>query len=206
MMLMNKTFRGMTLIEMTAVVVVTGIIALGMTVGTRGVLLHYQTDHVRQDLRQYGNNIMREIVKELNIAQRVEVDGLNGFSRIKLYQIYNDLTPSMTISCHQTNGVQFNYNNPADGTLKLPSFGAYRNDGQRNVWVKDFVVTTEPGSNPGLTMFKQSYLHLELTVAMDQDVFINGQTTSEDHYFHRGVFLSYPFIMKKLTNDQSDIS
>ena len=55
-------------------------------------------------------------------------------------------------------------------------------------------------------MFKQSYLHLELTVAMDQDVFINGQTTSEDHYFHRGVFLSYPFIMKKLTNDQSDIS
>ena len=196
----------MTLIEMTAVVVVTGIIALGMTVGTRGVLLHYQTDHVRQDLRQYGNNIMREIVKELNLAQRVEVDGLNGFSRIKLYQIYNDLTPSMTISCHQTNGVQFNYNNPVDGTLKLPSFGAYRNDGQRNVWVKDFVVTAEPGSNPGLTMFKQSYLHLELTVAMDQDVFINGQTTSEDHYFHRGVFLSFPFIMKKLTNDQSAIS
>ena len=51
----------------------------------------------KKDLRQYGNNIMREIVKELNIAQRVEVDGLNGFSRIKLYQIYNDLTPSMTI-------------------------------------------------------------------------------------------------------------
>ena len=206
MMVIKKTFRGMTLIEMTAVIVVTGIIALGMTVGTRGVLLHYQTDHVRQDLRQYGNNIMREIVKELNLAQRVEVDGLNGFSRIKLYQIYNDLTPSMTISCHQTNGIQFNYNNPADGTLKLPSFGAYRNDGQRNVWVKDFVVTAEPGSNPGLTMFKQSYLHLELTLAMDQDVFINGQTTSEDHYFHRGVFLSYPFIMKKLTNDQSAIS
>ena len=101
-MLMNKTFRGMTLIEMTAVVVVTGIIALGMTVGSRGVLLHYQTDHVRQDLRQYGNNIMREIVKELNIAQRVEVDGLNGFSRIKLYQIYNDLTPSTVSYTHLT--------------------------------------------------------------------------------------------------------
>ena len=73
-MVIKKTFRGMTLIEMTAVIVVTGIIALGMTVGTRGVLLHYQTDHVRQDLRQYGNNIMREIVKELNLAQRVEGD------------------------------------------------------------------------------------------------------------------------------------
>tara|TARA_B100001113_G_scaffold350010_1_gene346390 strand:+ start:327 stop:944 length:618 start_codon:yes stop_codon:yes gene_type:complete len=205
-MVMNKTYQGMTLIEMTAVVVVTGIIALGMTIGTRGVLLHYQTDHVRQDVRQYGNNIMREIVKELSLSQRVEVDGVNGFSRLKLFRIYSDLTPSMVISCHQTNGVLFNYNNPVEGTLKLPSFGAYRNDGQRNVWIKDFVVTAEPASNPGLAMFKQSYLHLEFTVAMDQDVFINGQTTTEDHYFHRGVFLSHSFIMKKLTNDQSAIS
>ena len=205
-MFMNKTYKGMTLIEMTAVVVVTGIIALGMTVGTRGVLLHYQTDHVRQDVRQYGNNIMREIVKELSLSQRVEVDGVNGFSRLKLFRIYSDLTPSMVISCHQTNGVLFNYNNPVEGTLKLPSFGAYRNDGQRNVWIKDFVVSAEPASRPGLAMFKQSYLHLEFTVAMDQDVFINGQTTTEDHYFHRGVFLSHSFIMKKLTNDQSAIS
>ena len=204
--MLSKTSKGMTLIEMAAVVVVTGIIALGMTMGTRGVLLHYQTDHVRQDLRQYGNSIMREIVRELNLAQRVEVDGLNGFSRLKLFKFYNDLTPSMVISCHQTNGVQFNYNNPIDGTLKLPNFGAYRSDGQRNVWVKDFVVTAEAGSRPGLTVFKQSYLHLELTVAMDQDVFINGQTTTEDHYFHRGVFMSQSYIMKKLTNDQSTIS
>ena len=204
--MLSKTSKGMTLIEMAAVVVVTGIIALGMTMGTRGVLLHYQTDHVRQDLRQYGNSIMREIVRELNLAQRVEVDGLNGFSRLKLFQFYNDLTPSMVISCHQTNGVQFNYNNPIDGTLKLPNFGAYRSDGQRSVWVKDFVVNAEAGSRPGLTVFKQYYLHLELTVAMDQDVFINGQTTTEDHYFHRGVFMSHSYIMKKLTNDQSTIS
>ena len=196
----------MTLLEMSAVIVVTGIIGLGMTMGTRGVLLHYQTDTVRQDLRQYGNSIMREIVRELNVAQRVEVDGLNGFSRIKLFQFYSDLTPSMVISCHQTNGVQFNYNIPIDGTLKLPNFGAYRDDGQRNVWVRDFVVTTEPSSKPGLTVFKQSYLHLELTIALDQDVFINGQNTTEDHYFHRGVFMSHSYIMKKLTNDQSTIS
>ena len=149
---------------------------------------------------------MRETVRELNLAQRVEVDGINGFSRLKLYRLYSDLTPSMVISCHQTNGVQFNYNNPIDGTLKLPNFGAYRNNGQRSVWVKDFVITSEPSSNPGLVVFKQSYLHLELTLAMDQDVFINGQTTTEDHYFHRGVFMSHSYIMKKLTNDQSSIS
>ena len=70
----------MTLIEMAAVIVVTGIIGLGMTLGTRGVMLHYQSDSVRQDLRQYGNSVMREIVQELNVAQKVEVDGLNAVS------------------------------------------------------------------------------------------------------------------------------
>ena len=132
MMRVNHTSKGMTLIEMTAVVVVTSIIALGMTMGTRGVLLHYQTDHVRQDLRQYGNNVMREAVRELNLAQKVEVDGLNGFSRIKLYKYYSDLTPSMVISCHQTNGVQFNYDVPINGTLKLPNFSGHYFDRHRN--------------------------------------------------------------------------
>ena len=32
-----------------------------MTSGAQAVLLHYQTDTVRQDLRQYGNNIMRRL-------------------------------------------------------------------------------------------------------------------------------------------------
>ena len=36
MIFLFKTSKGMTLIEMAAVVVVTGIIALGMTMGTRG--------------------------------------------------------------------------------------------------------------------------------------------------------------------------
>ena len=38
-MMMLSKIKGNDLIEMAAVVVVTGIIALGMTMGTRGVLL-----------------------------------------------------------------------------------------------------------------------------------------------------------------------
>ena len=57
----KKTSSGMTLLEISAMIIVVSIIALGMTSGAQAVLLHYQTDTVRQDLRQYGNNIMREI-------------------------------------------------------------------------------------------------------------------------------------------------
>jgi prepilin-type N-terminal cleavage/methylation domain-containing protein len=42
-MLLSKTSKGMTLIEMAAVVVVTGIIALGMTMGTHTSNNHYSS-------------------------------------------------------------------------------------------------------------------------------------------------------------------
>ena len=75
--LLRSTNSGMTLLELSAGIVVISIIAIGMTSGAQAVMLHYQSDTVRQDLRQYGNNIMREIVRELNLAQKVEIDSFN---------------------------------------------------------------------------------------------------------------------------------
>ena len=77
--LLRKTSTGMTLLELSAGIVVMSIIGIGMTSGAQAVMLHYQSDTVRQDLRQYGNNIMREIVRELNLAQKIEFDSFNGF-------------------------------------------------------------------------------------------------------------------------------
>ena len=55
--ILKHTSKGMTLLELSAMIVVVSIIAIGMTTGAQAVMLHYQTDTVRQDLRQYGNNI-----------------------------------------------------------------------------------------------------------------------------------------------------
>ena len=89
--LLRKTSAGMTLLELSAGIVVMSIIGIGMTSGAQAVMLHYQSDTVRQDLRQYGNNIMREIVRELNLAQKIEFDSFNGFSRLRLYKYYTCL-------------------------------------------------------------------------------------------------------------------
>ena len=59
--ILKRSRAGMTLVELSAAIVVMAIIALGMTSGAQAVMLHYQSDTVRQDIRQYGNNIMREI-------------------------------------------------------------------------------------------------------------------------------------------------
>lgn len=200
---LKKSYSGMTLLELSATIVVVSIIALGMSSGAQAVMLHYQTDAVRQDLRHYGNTIMREVTRELKLAQRVEIDGLNGFSRIKLYKNYTDATPDLYISCNRRYGIEFNSEIPLDGVLKFPNEGIYRGNGEREVYVKDFVVDYETDSRTSLDIFKRSFVHITLTLTMESDVMDETNGNEEDHEFHRSVFLGTPFIQKKLTNSTS---
>ena len=133
----RQTSSGMTMLELAAAIVVVSIIAIGMTSGAQAVMLHYQSDTVRQDLRQYGNNIMREITRELNLAQKVEIDGQNGFSRIKLYKYFTDISPKLTISCQSETGIYFNNEVPLEGVLDFPRQGVFRGPNTRNVFVDD---------------------------------------------------------------------
>ncbi len=202
---MNKFIRqtssGMTLIELAAAIVVVSIIAIGMTSGAQAVMLHYQSDTVRQDLRQYGNNIMREITRELNLAQKVEIDGQNGFSRIKLYKYFTDISPKLTISCQSETGVFFNNEVPLDGVLNFPRQGVFRGPNTRNVFVDDFIVEFDLDGGPGLTLFKNSFIKLTLILAMESDVMDETfQPTREEQVYYRKVFLGTPYIQTKMTN------
>ena len=201
--LSKKSFKGMTLVELAAVIVVSGVIGLGMTSAAQAVMLHYQTDTVRQDLRNYGNSIMREISREMQLTQKIAIDGLNGFARIKLYKFYTDISPELVISCRANDGIEFNNDVPLNGVLKFPSRGIYRSNQQRQIYVKDFRVTNEPDNRPGLAEFKESFLHVELTLTMVSDVMDEANAVEEDHYFYRSIFLGTAYIQKKVTNSVS---
>ena len=202
--ILKHTSKGMTLLELSAMIVVVSIIAIGMTTGAQAVMLHYQTDTVRQDLRQYGNNIMREITRELNLAQKIEIDGQNGFSRIKLYENFTDISPDLTISCHRRNGILFNSGVPVNGVLEFPSKGVFRDNGQRTLYVDDFVVEYETAGSPGLSVFKNSFIHVTLSLAMESDVMDEVlKEIKEEHTYHRTVFLGTAYIQTKVTNAMS---
>lgn len=190
----------MTLIELSAVIVVTSIIGLGMTSAAQAVMLHYQNDTVRQDLRQYGNNIMREITRELHLAQKVQLDGMNGFSRLKLYKQFQSLTPDLIISCREREGIEFDDDVPLNGTLKFPNRGVFRENGQRTIYIKDFNASYEPSNRPGMSEFKESFLHLELILSMESDVMDEAGPVDEDHYFYRTLFLGTAYIQMKITD------
>ena len=176
-----------------------------MTSGAQAVMLHYQADTVRQDLRQYGNNVMREITRELNLAQKIEIDGQNGFSRIKLYEKFTDISPELTISCHNKYGIRFNGDDPVDGVLNFPIEGVFRGRGRREIYVDDFVVQYETVGSPSLSVFKNSYIHLTLNLAMKSDVMDEvTQDIIEEHTYHRTVFLGTAYIQTKVTNAMSE--
>ena len=192
----------MTMLELAAAIVVLSIIAIGMTSGAQAVMYHYQSDIVRQDLRQYGNQIMREISTELNLAQKVEIDGQNGFSRIKLYQYFTDISPKLTISCKQRTGIEFNSDVPLNGVLNFPNEGVFRGPKTRSVYVDDFIAEFDMDGGPGLTQFKNSFIKLTLILSMDSDIMDeNLQATNEEHIFYRKIFLGTPYIQNKMTNN-----
>jgi len=198
---LKRTSTGMTLLELSAGIVVMSIIAIGMTSGAQAVMLHYQSDTVRQDLRQYGNNIMREIIREMNLAQKVELDSFNGFSRLKLYRYFIDVSPELTIACDDRAGIQFNSNVPVDGVLTFPSEGVFRGPNKRTVYVDDFVVEYDMQPGLGSSTFKNSYMELTLVLAMETDVMDgNFQPIKEQHIYHRTVFMGTSYIQTKVTN------
>jgi type II secretory pathway pseudopilin PulG len=197
---LRRTSAGMTLLELTAGIVVMSIIAIGMTTGAQAVMLHYQSDTVRQDLRQYGNNVMREIIREMNLAQKIEFDSFNGFSRLKLYRYFTDLSPELTISCDDEAGMQFNSDLPAE-VFEFPSQGVFRGPNRRVLYVDDFVVEYGMQSGSGSSVFKNSYLDLTLVLAMETELMDDvSQPIKEQHIYHRSVFMGTTYIQTKMTN------
>ena len=73
---MSKSAKpnGFTLVEMSATIVVIGIIGLGLTMTLCTTFLHYSTDFVRQEIRHYGNTVMRELNERISHAQKVDFD------------------------------------------------------------------------------------------------------------------------------------
>jgi type II secretory pathway pseudopilin PulG len=198
---LKRSSYGMTLLELTAGIVVMAIIGIGMTSGAQAVMLHYQTDTVRQDLRQYGNNIMREIVRELNRAQKIEVDSFSGFARLKLYKYFTDMSPELTITCNARTGILFNSNIPVDGVLNFPSEGAFRGANTRTVYIDDFVIEYDMSAGLGSSTFKNSFLDITLVLAMESDVMDDAfQPIKEQHIYHRTAFLGTSYIQTKVTN------
>ena len=82
----SQKINGFTLVEMSATIVVIGIIGLSLIMTLRATFLQYSTDYVRQEIRQYGNIVMRELNEKINNAQQVSFGvHQNGMALIRIW-------------------------------------------------------------------------------------------------------------------------
>ena len=84
---MKKVSRwspGLTIIELVTTIVILGIVMIGLGLSLRTVTYHYQDDSVLLEVHNYGNTVMREIMKEISLARIINKEQINGYSRISL--------------------------------------------------------------------------------------------------------------------------
>ena len=192
----SKKINGFTLVEMSATIIVISIIGLGLIMTLRTTFLHYSTDYVRQEIRQYGNIVMRELNEKINNAQQVNFSfQQNGMALIQTWDNLSNQNPTETIRANSDNGILINDAPLIEGTYRLPTTGRFRDNGQHRVSLVQFTWSEGTDIRPILNKFNKNMITIELTIQLDSDVITDEETVSEQFYFKRSIFTANNYII-----------
>ena len=192
----SKKINGFTLVEMSATIIVISIIGLGLIMTLRTTFLHYSTDYVRQEIRQYGNIVMRELNEKINNAQQVNFSfQQNGMALIQTWDNPSNPNPTEIIRANSENGILINDAPLIEGTYRLPTTGRFRDNDQHRVSLVQFTWSKGTDIRPSLNKFNNNMITFELTIQLDSDVITDEETVSEQFYFRRSVFVANNYII-----------
>ena len=186
--------KGLTIIELVTTIVILGIIMVGLGLSLRTVTYHYQDDSVLLDIHNYGNTVMREIMKELSLARIINKDQVNGYSRISLkkYDVWGNET-STTITANALEGILFNYQDPLNGKLHFPTQGRFRGNNQRTIILKDFYAKEVEFIRPNLARYANSTWEINMDIEVESAV-APGGTVKDLVQFQRIAFMPNRYI------------
>lgn len=192
--ILRSNAPGLTLIELVTSITVIGIMVVGLSLGMRSILYHYQHDSVLLEVRQYGQSVMREIMHEISLSRFIERDFTNGFARLRLYQYdRHGNESSKVISGHALDGIQFDGRNPVDGTLGFPRKGRFRDNAQRIVRLETFKADQRIEERPELQRYAEATWNLELIFSIETDVSDRGPMDTKIRV-RRSVFMPNKYI------------
>jgi len=185
---------GLTIIELVTTIVILGIIMTGLGLSLRTVTYHYQDDSVLLEVHNYGNAVMREIMKEISLARIINKEQVNGYSRISLkkYDVWGNET-STTITANASEGILFNYQDPLNGKLHFPTQGRFRGNNQRTIILKDFYAKEVDFIRPNLARYANSTWEINMDIEVESAV-APGGTVTELVQFQRTAFMPNRYI------------
>ncbi|RMF07839.1 MAG: prepilin-type N-terminal cleavage/methylation domain-containing protein [Candidatus Neomarinimicrobiota bacterium] len=190
-----RSSSGMTLMELMAAVTVLAIITIGLGLTTRTIQLNYARDTVRGEIRQYGNLVMREIVKDISLANDLTVSSMNGFSRLIITRLNEFNQPEVTtVSASMTGGISIDNEAPLNGHLQFPDGGRFRH--LQSVRLTDFSVREIPVIRPSLTKFARSTYDIELEFMVQPRG--EGRQKLDPEYirFKRRIFMPMKYVVQ----------
>ena len=192
----NRLYPGFTLLEMGAVVVVISIIGIGLIMTFQTIMGAYRMDVIRQDIRHYGNTVIREISERIRTAEKVQFSSFLGFAKIELWEDSSDPTPSHIFQANEEEGILMNFDPLLDGTLRFPSEGHLRDKEQYIVTLERFTTfqETEPPNRPSLVKVKRATRYIDLVLSMDPKVNPNTNVEKEEFHFKRNIFISNQYL------------
>ena len=192
----NKYQSGFTLLEMTAVVVVISIIGIGIIMTFHTIMGAYRADIVRQDIRHYGNTVIREITEKIRSSEKVDFSSSLGFARIDIWDDASQSTPSHVIRANEEEGIIINNDPLLEGSLRFPAEGQLRDNDQFKVKLESFTTyqETDPPNRPNLSKVKRSIRYIDLVLSMDPEINPNIIVEKEEYRFNRNLFVPSSFI------------
>jgi len=192
----------MTLMELMATVVVVSILTIGLGLTTRTIQDHYARDTVKGDVRLYGNLALREILKEISLANRMDVSTMNGFSRITIFRLNEQNEPIQTsVSASLTQGLKINNREPLNGNCTFPDGGRFKH--LQTIRLTDFSVKEIPVIRPSLVKFASSTYDINLEITIQPKAEGHRKLDPEIIRFTRRVFMPMKYVTQNNSVTQS---
>ncbi|MFQ6613678.1 MAG: Tfp pilus assembly protein FimT/FimU [Fidelibacterota bacterium] len=197
-----KTDSGMTLMELMATVVVVSILTIGLGLTTRTIQDHYARDTVKGDVRQYGNMVMKEILHDISLANRMDISSMNGFSRITIFKLDENNQPVRTsVSAFVTQGLKINNRDPLNGQLHFPDGGRFKH--LQTILLTDFSVREIPVIRPSLAKFASSTYDITLEITIKPKYEGREKIDSEVLRFKRRIFMPMKYVTQNNNSVQN---
>jgi len=189
-------YPGFTFLEIGSVVVVIGIIGVGLIMTFQTIMGAYRLDVIRNDIRHYGNTIVRDISERIRTAEQVEFSSWLGFAKIDIWEDATTPAPSHVIQANEEDGVLLNFDPFLDGTLRFPVEGEWRENEQYKIKLERFDTyeETEPLNRPSLNKVKRSTRYIDLVLSLEPKTNPNTAIEKEEFQFKRNVFISSQYL------------
>ncbi len=193
--LIHRKSAGTTLVELTATIVISSLMVIGLVVSFQSLHYHFYNEAAVLDTQEYGRLAMKIIDREIAAAHRVEDAGVyNGFARINLVTKKNGYDENKILTFTADGGLTINGKFPLEGSFKLPRHGQLSSGQERSIEVASFTISSDSPDRPDRAKLANAFWNMELIIKVTTEVLSDNTIDVKYYNYEKKVFAPNKFI------------